>query len=660
MADLRPTTKARAKRIELEYFKRSHPLRRAKFVLSIAAPALAALWVLAGAVQGDQRLYTSGPVSTAHFMFDAACAECHQPTTLMGAPKPGGRSYFVKATNVACERCHAGPVHHDAQVVPAALRETGTDAQRCATCHVEHEGHVVLADLGPAHCTSCHAGLETKPDARPRFQARVTDFGTDHPEFAVRSDDGRAERVRLNDKTPPRDPTQLNLNHRKHLKVGLRDVDKVKGKPGVLERDGQLQLGCTFCHRTDARGATIQPVSYQEHCATCHALEVDGKVPGAQAPHEEPPIVHASLRMLYVEAYEQCRAGTPEADAVKKGWCEKLQLTAAAPAAAPPAGAAPPADGESRGRLLRRPEGGAEPEKQEKPEEGDGAPRRLRRGGASLDLGDRVRLAHLGTTATRSDAPAELDLLGLLRRAAAPPADRPGPMLAQGRLLRGAPAEESKPEAPADAPRRLRRGGDEPKEEPAPSEGGGRRLLRGGGAEAPAAEAPRAAAAPARAPGAAALAWADEQLPRIEKRIFGQCAECHVKQDGEERAVPVYKKTAMPGPRRLAGPADPSEPRWLPHSVFDHGVHRPVSCTGCHARAKDSEDKADVLLPSIGVCRECHAPTGGARTTCVECHLYHDKTKERDMSGPFDVRQLTRRAPAPAAPAGGVAPGPSK
>jgi hypothetical protein len=657
MADLRPT-KARAKRIELEYFKRSHPLRKARFVLSIVAPALAALWVLASAVQGDQRLYTSGAVSTAHFMFDAACSECHLPTTMMGVPRTGG-SYFLKTTSLACERCHAGPVHHDTQVVPASLRDPGTDAQRCATCHVEHEGHVVLADLGPRHCTSCHAGLQTKPGAKAGFQARVTDFATDHPEFAVRSDDGRPGRVRLDDKTPPRDPTQLNLNHRKHLKVGLRDIDRVKGKPGVLERDGQLQLGCTFCHRTDARGATIQPVSYQEHCATCHALDVDGKVPGAQAPHEEPPIVHAYLRTLYVEAYEQCRGGNPEADAVKKGWCEKLQLASAAPAAAPPAGAAAPAQGESRGRLLRRPEGGAEPEKQDKPEEGEGAPRRLRRGGgASLDPVDRVRLAHLAAAMTHTDAPG---LLGLRRVASGPAPARAGTMLAQGRLLRGAPAEEPKAEAPADAPRRLRRGGDEPKEEPAPSEGGGRRLLRGGGGDAPAAEAPRAAAA--RAPGPAALAWADEQLPRIEKRIFGQCAECHVKQDDEERKVPVYKKTAMPGPRRLARPGDAPEPRWLPHSVFDHGVHRPMSCTACHVRAKESEDRADVLLPSIGVCRECHAPTGGARTTCVECHLYHDKTKERDMSGPFDVRQLTRRAPAPAAAApagGGAAPGPSK
>jgi len=45
-------------------------------------------------------------------------------------------------------------------------------------------------------------------------------------------------------------------------------------------------------------------------------------------------------------------------------------------------------------------------------------------------------------------------------------------------------------------------------------------------------------------------------------------------------------------------------------------------------------------MPAIGTCRDCHKPTGGARSGCVECHRYHDKTQERDPDGPFKVHQL--------------------
>jgi hypothetical protein len=52
----RYSTKVRAKRIALQYFQRLHPFRRWKLVLSIAAPALAALWVVVAAGRHHERL----------------------------------------------------------------------------------------------------------------------------------------------------------------------------------------------------------------------------------------------------------------------------------------------------------------------------------------------------------------------------------------------------------------------------------------------------------------------------------------------------------------------------------------------------------------------------------------------------------------------------
>ena len=39
------TTKKLAQRIDLNYFKRSHPFRRLRFILSISLPLLALIWL---------------------------------------------------------------------------------------------------------------------------------------------------------------------------------------------------------------------------------------------------------------------------------------------------------------------------------------------------------------------------------------------------------------------------------------------------------------------------------------------------------------------------------------------------------------------------------------------------------------------------------------
>ena len=83
--DPRYSTKVRAKRIALNYFKRPHPFRRWRFILSVAAPLVAALWLLVYAGQGDQRIYNSGTVSTAHQMFETDCKVCHGPGPAPGA-----------------------------------------------------------------------------------------------------------------------------------------------------------------------------------------------------------------------------------------------------------------------------------------------------------------------------------------------------------------------------------------------------------------------------------------------------------------------------------------------------------------------------------------------------------------------------------------------
>jgi len=175
VAPNRYTTKVRAKRIAIDYFKGPHPFRRWKLILSLAAPTLAAFWVVGAAVQRDQRIYTSGPVSSAHAMFGARCSDCHVPATAVPTAErpgaPGAGHFFLRPTDKACLACHDGPIHHEQQVFTPG----------CASCHVEHKGRVELAALSDPHCVQCHADLRTKGPGGPHFAQRVRAFPVGTP-----------------------------------------------------------------------------------------------------------------------------------------------------------------------------------------------------------------------------------------------------------------------------------------------------------------------------------------------------------------------------------------------------------------------------------------------------------------------------------------------
>src|SRR5215470_6489191 len=227
--DPRYTQKTRAKRIALNYFKRPHPFRRWRLILSLAAPLVAVLWLLIHAGQGDQRIYNSGTVSRAHQMFETDCKVCHGPGPAPGAvtlasAKPVG--YWARVSDNACTACHAGPQHHaNEQFTPP-----------CGSCHVEHKGRERLVEAADQHCTQCHQDLKTKDGQPAMFHKSIASF-RDHPEFAVDVREGdKVQRVRLDAKAELRDATPVKLNHTRHLKPnlkGLEELVKQLGPAGV-------------------------------------------------------------------------------------------------------------------------------------------------------------------------------------------------------------------------------------------------------------------------------------------------------------------------------------------------------------------------------------------------------------------------------------------
>jgi len=143
--------------------------------------------------------------------------------------------------------------------------------------------------------------------------------------------------------------------------------------------------------------------------------------------------------------------------------------------------------------------------------------------------------------------------------------------------------------------------------------------------------------------------------PPGSKTEKGKCLLCHVldraggasqvaqvggaqapfQVSASRRLFPAVAKTAIPE-------------RWLPYSVFDHKAHTMLQCVACHEAAPRSERTTDVLLPGIASCRSCHFEPGGARTQCLTCHVYHDKTQaQKPGDQPYTIEQFKKGRASP-------------
>ena len=299
------TTKKLAQRIDLNYFKRPTPPKRAKLWLSLALPLFALFWIIGRGFSGDHRVYSSGRLSRAHAVLGKECSACHVSTA--GA-------FSAKATDNACVACHDGPAHHPSQ----------TPALNCATCHTEHRGSASLSAVSNKACVGCHADLKTsRPDTR--YVTQISSFEKGHLEFAVlRPVGGILES----------DPSTIKLNHAIHMKP-------IRGPNGNL-----VNLECGNCHRPTAAGADLTysdakyraatvsykdsdeflgvsaeslkpqkpingrelmaPVSFANACAACHLLTFDKRFDEG-VPHDKPDVVHEFL----IKRFQQYIAAHP-------------------------------------------------------------------------------------------------------------------------------------------------------------------------------------------------------------------------------------------------------------------------------------------------------------------------------------------------------------
>jgi hypothetical protein len=282
------TTKKIAQRIDLNYFKRATPEKRAKLWLSVLLPVLALGWIAWHGFARDSRVYSSGRLSGAHAVIEKECAACHVQQAGV---------FAAKAEKSACLACHDGPVHHPSRVAEL----------ECAACHVEHRGRVNLSAARNQTCAECHSDLRTA-GGTSNFSNSIRSFEDGHPEFlAVREGS--------------RDPGTIKLNHAIHMKPIRR------GPNGP-----EVQLSCVDCHRAAAVNAAwpygdakyvgaatiysekdelllvkaetmatrhaktdrelMAPVKFATACASCHLLAFDKRFEDG-VPHDKPEVVHA-------------------------------------------------------------------------------------------------------------------------------------------------------------------------------------------------------------------------------------------------------------------------------------------------------------------------------------------------------------------------------
>lgn len=288
------TTKKLAQRIDLNYFKRPTPLKRAKLWLSVLAPLLALVWIGWLVFAKDSRVYSSGRMSEAHAVLANDCVACH-------VQKAG--VFAEKAEDSACLGCHDGPIHHS----------VATKKVACAECHSEHRGRVNLIAASNANCEQCHSDLKTN-GGTSNYVNVIHSFEDGHPEFAVLRSAGGSK---------PTDSGTIKLNHALHMKLIRR------GPTGPM-----VQLECGNCHRPAAAPADLTysdgkyraasttykdadellpiraetlplrkmtgvralmaPVKFATACASCHLLTFD-KHFDEGVPHDKPEVVHAFL-----------------------------------------------------------------------------------------------------------------------------------------------------------------------------------------------------------------------------------------------------------------------------------------------------------------------------------------------------------------------------
>ena len=214
-------------------------------------------------------LWSSGEISSPHSFFAHDCRACHE--------KP-----FVPVQNNSCTKCHDDIQNHvDTNLFPSAsLSDTS-----CQSCHKEHQGKITVVKNNQDFCASCHESIQDESNS---LLLNASDFEKNHPQFnptvIIDKDNNINRDISIGDNPGPIEFSGLLFNHAIHLKeTGVRHPD-----------DGVIDLECKDCHVPDSGGVSMLPISFEEHCNSCHKLYFDPTLP-------ERELYHGDTKELFIQ-----------------------------------------------------------------------------------------------------------------------------------------------------------------------------------------------------------------------------------------------------------------------------------------------------------------------------------------------------------------------
>lgn len=310
------TGKRRQSRIELTYYQTADWYVWWRRGLCLFAVLAVAIWIVKSAIASrgatshpwlpvPTTIASKGPLSQPHAIWDSTCDACHVSfapingsrwSPALWASKDGGSK--------KCTACHAGPAHHQSQ-----LKESVPD---CAECHRDHRGHdSSLLSMDDSVCTTCHQKLADHRDG-PGVVVNI-------PDSVTRFDEKNHPGLSASWTARAKDTKRIKFNHARHRALGialekggkpwtfadLAEPDRARyGWKAGVSPDTPIKLECAACHETDASavatsvnrgslnageprspGAYMRPIVFDYHCAACHRLEFDAKLPNATMRH---------------------------------------------------------------------------------------------------------------------------------------------------------------------------------------------------------------------------------------------------------------------------------------------------------------------------------------------------------------------------------------
>ncbi len=327
MDEQRGTQRQIAKRYEdrVDYRHARTPGKRARFWISLLLLLVGFIAIYFCEKKKPPEFFNTGPLSQAHAHLADGCASCHVPERLTSV-STGSSSFFpivndriergapsFERIDRACAKCHQQHTFHEPNVIAN---------RSCSACHQEHQGPGPMAAVVSLDCAFCHNSGPVMqasakrgkqlPPARFHLNAKMVNprnvtlqlprppdgytrtfasFNDGHPGFQLQRENVRDNNV-------------LRFNHQRHLNSS--DIPLVEGK----------KLDCNYCHRPEANGRYMQPISFAAHCQECHSLQFDVKNPDFQLPHGDAQLVRTFLRTLpaqYAELARRKRGLTNEA-----------------------------------------------------------------------------------------------------------------------------------------------------------------------------------------------------------------------------------------------------------------------------------------------------------------------------------------------------------